>query len=80
MTRRAQTVTARDNQAATAQPHEPTDPHDGAPTNTDTDPDSQPPTHYIRHIVDTAPRPNPTQLARLAGLLRTTDDNPNGPS
>lgn len=25
---------------------------------------------YIRRIVDTAPRPNPAQLTRLAGLLR----------
>jgi hypothetical protein len=45
---------------------------------TDTDP--QHPTQllaaYIRHIVDTAPRPTATQLQRLAGLLR----DPGNPS
>jgi hypothetical protein len=41
---------------------------------------TQPLATYIRHVVDTAPRPTPDQLARLAGLLRNTDDNPDMPS
>ncbi|MDQ2884061.1 MAG: hypothetical protein M3Y48_23650 [Actinomycetota bacterium] len=41
---------------------------------------TQPLATYIRHVVDTAPRPTPDQLARLAGLLRNTDDNPDVPS
>ncbi|MGH3610552.1 MAG: hypothetical protein ACRDRD_21055 [Pseudonocardiaceae bacterium] len=41
---------------------------------------TQPLATYIRHVVDTAPRPTPDQLTRLAGLLRNTDDNPDMPS
>ncbi|MGH3769300.1 MAG: hypothetical protein ACRDTX_29840 [Pseudonocardiaceae bacterium] len=41
---------------------------------------AQPLATYIRHVVDTAPRPTPDQLARLAGLLRNTDDDPDMPS
>ncbi|MGH3511174.1 MAG: hypothetical protein ACRDRB_02705 [Pseudonocardiaceae bacterium] len=42
---------------------------------------AQPLATYIRHVVDTAPRPTPDQLARLAGLLRapTTPAEPNQP-
>ncbi len=68
-------MTARDNQATTT-PREPSHPHRSIPTNTDADPKSQPLTDYIRHIVDTAPRPDSAQLARLVGLLHTTDDSP----
>ncbi|MDQ2883294.1 MAG: hypothetical protein M3Y48_19520 [Actinomycetota bacterium] len=41
---------------------------------------AQPLATYIRHVVDTAPRPTSDQLARLAGLLRNTNDNPDMPS
>lgn len=43
-------------------------------------PKAQPLATYIRHVVDTAPRPTPEQLTRLAGLLRNTDDDPDVPS
>ncbi|MGH3696922.1 MAG: hypothetical protein ACRDRX_23575 [Pseudonocardiaceae bacterium] len=58
-------MTTRDNHAATVEPLTP---------RPDTDPEQQLADH-IRHIVDTAPRPNPDQLARLAGLLRPTTTN-----
>ncbi len=41
---------------------------------------TQPLATYIRRVVDTAPRPTPDQLARLAGLLRNTNDNPDMPT
>jgi len=42
---------------------------------------AQPLATYIRHVVDTAPRPTRDQLAHLAGLLRapTTPAEPNQP-
>lgn len=46
-------------------------------SDTNTKPDQQNPTPplatYIHQIVDTAPRPTPAQLERLAGLLRDPD-------
>ncbi|MGH3935907.1 MAG: hypothetical protein ACRDS1_13175 [Pseudonocardiaceae bacterium] len=52
---------------------DPTAPHIPLPT-------AQPLATYIRHLVDTAPRPTPDQLARLAGLLRNNNDTPDPPS
>jgi hypothetical protein len=48
-------------------------------SDTNTQPDQQNPTPplaaYIHQIVDTAPRPTPAQLERLAGLLRDDPDS-----
>jgi hypothetical protein len=72
-------VTARDNQTNIDQPHDPRHLRGNSPTDTGNGSTSQPPLDYIRHIIDTAPRPSPAQLARLAGLLRSTPspDTPN---
>lgn len=56
---------------AAAPPQRRRQPNDTPPTDTE----AQALAAYIRRIVDTAPRPNPAQLARLAGLLRNTGDS-----
>lgn len=65
------------------QQHDPTSPDTPDDTTTAQPaplPKTQPLASYIRHVVDTAPRPTAEQLARLASLLRNTGDDPDKPS
>jgi hypothetical protein len=47
-----------------------------SPTDTEPQSPTQSLTVHIRHIIDTAPRPTPAQLERLASLLRQTNNKP----